>query len=249
MLDGRDRRGEPMPVMLASPDAGRHRRRNGIQPTRRYIRKDEREIFEGVEVATIARAAYDLALDAPNLTEAVVYLDMCTSTTIAQARTPLDNVHRLVARHKKTRGIVTVREALTWVSSRSASPWETRTRLLAAQGAGIRGLLVNVPVFDLDGELLGVVDLLDPETGLAIETDGDHHRSRAQHTDDNRREERFERSGMTVCRVTSLDHRDPIGTVQRLRRAHRDAHLTRRRTWTLHKPQWWHAWEPGRRWD
>lgn len=242
---------DPMidPVVIASPDAGQHRQRDGICATRRYVRLDERERFGGVSVATISRAAYDMALDARSLEEAVVAFDMCVSTVIHQARTSPDRLERLVARHKKTRGIARAREALTWMSSRSASPWETRTRLLALRGAGLKGLLVNTPVFDLSGHLLGVPDLLDPETGLILESDGAHHREAEQHANDNWREERFERSGLIVCRVTGLDHGDPQHTVRRMRSAYGDATRCRPRLWTTTKPRWWSAWSPGRRWD
>lgn len=210
---------------------------------------DEMLVFDDVPVTTLARAVYDQALDARSVREAVVIIEMGVSRVIAQARTTLANVHRLVERHHKTRGIVRVRNALALATDRSASPWETRTRLLAALDADIKGLRQNVPVFDLAGKLLGIADLIDPETGLVIESDGSHHREAQQHTDDNRREERFERAQAVVCRVTSLDHKDRWATVGRIRAASRDAARQTDRSWTLEKPDWWWRWNPGRRWD
>lgn len=237
------------PVVIASPDGGQHRHRDGIKATRRYIRLDEREEFDGIAVATIARAAYDMALDARSLTDAVAAFDMCTSTVIDQARTTPGNLSRLVDRHRKTHGISRAREALALTSSRSASPWESRTRMLCVRGVGLENLLVNSPVFDAGGDLLGVVDLLDPTTGLAIESDGDHHREAETHTDDNHREERLERAGLVVCRVTSLDHRERQRTIARIHHARRDAARSTRHDWTLDKPSWWWTWPQGRRWD
>jgi len=212
---------------------------------------DETLVFEDVPVTTLARAVYDQALDAGSLREAVVTIDMGVSRVVAQARTTLANVERLLERHRKTRGITQVRKALALATDRSASPWESRTRLLAVLDADIDGLLANVPVFDLAGDLLGVADLIDPETGLIIESDGSHHREAEQHTDDNRREERFERAKAVVCRVTALDHRarDRWRTVARVRQANLDAARQTNRSWTLEKPDWWWRWEPGRRWD
>lgn len=237
------------PIVIASPDAGQHRPRPGIRATRRYLRADERESCDGINVATIARAAYDLALDARTVDEAVVAFDMCTSTVINQGRTSAANLERLIARHKKTRGINRAREALSLMSARSASPWESKTRPLCVRGAGLDGLLVNVPVFSPQGELLGIADLLDPEAGLAIESDGDHHRDAQIHTTDNRREEKLERAGLTVCRVTALDHRDRLETTARIRNARLDATRSTRNDWTLDKPAWWWTWPPARRWD
>ena len=249
MLDGQGPSGQKVPVTLASPDGGQHRNRPGIRATRRSMLPDETLIFDGVPVTTLARAVYDQALDARSLRETVVTIDMGASRVVPQARTTLANIHRLVERHHKTRGIVRVRKALALATDRSASPWETRTRLLAVLDADLGSLRQNAPVFDLAGGLLGVADLIDPETGLVIESDGSHHREAEQHTDDNRREERFERANAVVCRVTALDHKDRWETVRRIRAAYRDAARLTDRFWTLEKPDWWWAWEPGRRWD
>lgn len=251
MLDGLDRYGQKLPVTLATPERGQHRHRDGIRATRRSILADETLMFENVPVTTLARAVYDQALEARDVREAVVIIDMGVSRLVPQARTTLANLHRLVERHHKTRGIVRVRNALTLATDRSASPWESRTRLLAELDADIHGLLPNAPVFDLAGELLGIADLIDPATGLVIESDGSHHREAEHHTDDNRREERFERAKAVVCRVTALDHRDRDRwkTVGRIRRAYLDATRQTERSWTLEKPDWWWRWDPGRRWD
>ncbi len=69
----------------------------------------------------------------------------------ASRHTTIDEVARVVKSHAKTRGITQARWALGQAVSRSASPWETRTRLMAELDADIRGLQVNVPVFDLFG--------------------------------------------------------------------------------------------------
>ena len=64
---------------------------------------------------------------------------------------------------------------------------------------------VNVPIFDLDGYLLGIGDLLDPEAGMVTEFDGQDHRLRRRHRADNLREEKLEAANLVVCRVDSLD--------------------------------------------
>ena len=101
--------------------------------------------------------------------------------------------------------------------------------------------LVNRPVFDLDGHFLGIPDLLDPEAGLVTEFDGRDHRERIQQRDDNIREEKLEVVNLTVCRVDSLDLRQPAQLRERLRARHaqglrRDRSLDR---WTLVEPAWW----------
>lgn len=223
--------------------------RPGIRPNEGLLFADEIVSLEHYEVSTLARAAYDEMRLARNLREAVVVLDMATSRTSEMPHTTIDAVHRVLTSHHKTRGIVQARRALELGDSRAASPWETRTRLLAQLDADIVGLRANTPVFDFHGSLLGVVDLIDPHTGLVLESDGSDHRELARHTDDNAREERLERAGAVVCRVTSLDHRRTSATVARIRAAQRDAAQSPKRLWTLEKPDWWHTWPPGRRWD
>lgn len=248
ILDGRDRLYRELPISMASPGNGKHRHQAGLLPTRRVILPGEVIDHLGLRVTTIARAAYDMALDAPGLREAVVAIDMCTSTVIAQSRTTERNVRSVIERHVKTRGIVQARRALNLASTRSASPQETRTRLIAELDAGLTGLLVNAPVFDRKGDLLGIADLIDPSTGLVIESDGSGHREEVSHSLDNIREEKFERSLMTVVRVSSLEHRNRERVAGRIRSAYRDARQLPNDRWTLDKPDWWRIWPPARRW-
>lgn len=249
-LDGRDQFFREAPITIASPGTGQHRNQSGLCPTRRSFHRDETLEFGGIQLATIARAAYDMALDAPNLREAIVAIDMCVSTVMGQSRTTLDNIHGLIARHGKTTGIVQARMAASLASSRSASPWESRTRDVARRGAGMDGILVNAPVFDFDGNLAGIADLLDPASGHVIESDGAGHRQELAHADDNIREEHFERLGLFVSRVGAIDHRDECALRSRLSanqcRARMNATVG---TWVLDKPDWWWRWPPGRRWD
>lgn len=93
-------------------------------------------------------------------------------------------------------------------------------RLLCLE-AGLPPLLVNAPVFDLEGNFLGIVDLLEPRAGLGIEYDGGHHRELGQHAADNLREERLELNGLAIVRVTSLDLEGRSATIARIQEAHR----------------------------
>ena len=248
-FDGLDRHGERRDVLIHCWNKSQLRVRPGITPSRGHLHRDERCWVGSVEVTTMARAAYDEMRLAADCREAVVVLDMACSTTSGVQHTSIEQVVKVVNSHAKTRGIAQARWALGHGVSRSASPWETRTRLMAELDADIHGLQVNVPVFDLFGNLLGIADLIDPETGLVIESDGSGHREAQRHTDDNVREETFERARLVVCRVTSLDHADRWATVGRMHRARLDAARVRDRLWTLEKPDWWHTWRHAPRWE
>jgi hypothetical protein len=229
-FDGRDRDGGDREVMIHCLPGSQLRVRDGIVPTEGRVHPSEIEQLGPCAASTLARAAYDEMRLARSVREAVVVLDMAITTTTDVPHTTLDEVVGVVEAHHKTRGIAQARRALALASDRSASPWETRTRLVAQLDAGIEGLLVNVPVFTLGGELIGIADLFDPRTGLVIESDGSQH------------------AGCVVCRVVSLDHGRRWPLVGRIAAAHRDAKRSTVKGWTLEKPGWWHTWPPARRW-
>ena len=238
-------------ALVHCPPGTQLRRRDLLEPYRGSLREDEWQWTAGtapVPVATMARAAFDEARLAPDLRSAVVAVDMAVSTTHGCAHTALEAVRRVEASRHKVRGIVQARRAMALASSRSASPPETRTRLCAVLDAGLTGLLVNAPVFDEHGTLIGIADLVDPESGLVIETDGAGHRDELQHTPDNRREEGFEQAGCVVVRVTPLDHRDLSALAARMVRGQRAARASPRRRWTVEPPPWWFDWPGARPW-
>lgn len=237
------------PVLIHCPPGTQLRRRDGVQPFRGLTYPDEVIDLGGIEVATLARAIFDELRLARTLREAVVALDMGISSVTGAPHTHLKAVRRVVEAHHKVRGLAQARRALDLACSRSASPWESRTRLVAQLDLGMHRLLVNTPVFSPAGELLAIVDLHDLDSGLMIEIDGDHHRERHQHAEDNRREERLERAGAVVSRVSSLDHQRPRELIARLAAARADAARSARHEWTLDKPPWWWSWPPGRRYD
>lgn len=248
-FDGARPDGTLGPVTVMCSAHTQLRRRRGIEPFRGLVYPDEVLRIGRLRLATMARACFDEMRLAPSWREAVVALDMATSTTSGVPHCSLDAVKVVVASHHKMRGIVQARRALGQASPRSASPLETRTRLVAVHDAGLGPFVVNAPIFDTRGRLLGIADLLDVTAGLVIESDGEMHRDVGQHTDDNIREERFERAGLIVSRVTALDHRDRISLAARLRAADRHARSVYGRDWTVEVPDWWADWRGSRRWD
>ena len=237
------------PVLIHCLPGSQLRVRPGILPSESLVHPDETIDFAGYRVATMARAAFDEMCSAPALAAAVVACDMATSTVSEVPHTTLANVERVIGSHHKVRGIVQARKALNLSSSRSASPVETRTRLIAVQKAGLTRLLVNRPVFDHVGQLLGIADLLDEEAGLVIESDGLQFHGPDHRTKDNHRQERFERVGLVACRVTAEDHRDPYATAARIGAARRDALARPVGPWTTETPAWWPSWRHHSRWD
>lgn len=242
-----DARGYGPDVRVHCLPGSQLRRRPGIRPTEGLMHPDEYMAFNGIKVASIARAAFDEMCRARSLDNAVIVADMAVSRITPGGRTSLGAIDHVIESHFKVRGKARAQKALLRAANRSASPSETLVRLRAEHDAGLKGLLLNQPIFGIDGSLLGIADVLEPEAGLVLEADGDHHRDRIEHADDNRREEGFEAAGLVVARFTAIDHRDRWGIVGRINQAHRRARFERRREWTLDAPDWWHTWKPGER--
>lgn len=248
-LDGGQQPPHLWDVLVHTTTEHRLRPRAGMRTTRRAVHANEITEIGRAPVTTIARAAYDMALDARNLHAAVLAYDMCLSTTTGHAHTTPANLEKVLSSHHKTRGIQRARRAFELSSTRSASPSETRTRMIAVLEARIEDWMVNAPVFDTSGDLLGIVDLLNPETGLVLETDGAHHLVESTYAADNHRQAGLERVGLTVLRISRSDHRDNARTAGRIRAAYEHLRREPRRSrWTIEKPQWWTAWEHAQRW-
>ncbi len=178
--------------------------------------------------------------NASSLDEAVSFADACLHHGV----TNLPLLGDYCATRGRWRCIKLARLACCHADPAARNPWESRLRLLYVLEAGLPRPLANVAVFTMDGELIAIVDLLDPEAGLVVEFDGRDHRERHQHRADNVREEAVESLGLTVVRADSLDlvgHRRQL--CQRLRAGH-ERGMARDRTrdrWTTQEPGWWLA--------
>jgi len=249
-IDGLTRAGVPVPVRMHTCSKHRRIRRPGLDPTRRRLHGDELMRFAGVRVTTLPRAVYDEMCLAASLWDAVVVLELAVSRVTTGPRTELATVQDLVDRHVKTRGIARARQALTMASERSASPLETRTRLVVADRFPGLTAMVNRPVFARDGALLGIPDLADPVTGVVLESDGAVHRTLERVSRDHRRDDDFAAANMTCVRVTSEDHQQPHRLKDRVRRAYARAQtrVASQDQWTFDPPPWWRCSPHSTRW-
>jgi hypothetical protein len=125
----------------------------------------------------------------------------------------LEHLRLGIERVTGRRGVRQARAAVDLACVGVRSSWETRLRVFAALELGLTALQPNRAVFDRAGNLLGIPDLLDVESALALEYDGARwrserstgHRDREQHREDNAREERLERAGLIVVRAERSD--------------------------------------------
>jgi hypothetical protein len=232
-LDGR-RLSRVLPVrLLVGPHAGRHHR-PGIQ----FLedRLDDVVWRHGVPCAPLPRSLFD-EMRASDLREAVVALDMTAAAEVLSVCAFQEYVDGMAG----WTGVPLVRAAIDLADEASRSPQETRLRLIWVFDAGLPPPLVNPPVFDMDGNLLGYPDLLDVEAGHAVEYDGEDHRPALRQSSDVGREQGFRRHRIEVTRVTGPDMSSRAKVVGRLLagRALARFEAPSQRTWTLTPPPWW----------
>lgn len=138
----------------------------------------------GIRITREERALFDEMRAAPDVREAVVVADMGAAAEITSIR----RMRVFVAAHEGWKGVRQVRAALDLAEEDSRSPNETRTRLVWQIDADLPRPLVNQEVWDLDGRLLGIADLLDPVAGVVGEFDGADHRGALRQSKDIGRE-------------------------------------------------------------
>lgn len=165
-----------------------------------------------VHLLTPVRALFDEVRIADGWREAAVAVDMALAAGLVTPEHLADYADlRQGWRHGRR-----VLTALDHSSTRSASPNESRLRLVWTADAGLPPPLVNEDVHDLDGRFVCRPDLLDPEAGMVCEFDGADHRTAARHSSDVAREERCREVGLEYVKVTGLDLLDPVRVVARL---------------------------------
>lgn len=140
------------------------------------------------------------------------------SRVLAPALTTLDALAEVTARGRRE-GVVALRDALPRVRAGAASRPETWTRLTLVD-AGLPEPAIDHDVYDARG-FIGCVDLAYPERRIAIEYEGDHHRTDpAQWNRDIEKYDRLAAAGWRVIRVTREDVFSRPGVlVGRVRRA------------------------------
>jgi hypothetical protein len=240
-LDGRSQlTRRELDVLLCLGGAHTRAKRRGVAYS--YERLPESDVTEvaGIPFTSVLRSCFDGSRLAPNLREAVAFVDPVLRATRTDPELLADYV---ASQAPGWRGIRQARRAARLADPRSRNGWESRLRVWWVL-EGWPTPEVNIPIFDLDGQLLGIADLLDVAAGTVLEFDGALHRDRRQHRKDNVREEDLEHAGLQVVRADSLDLTRFEERLQvRVERARaRGLERDRRRDrWTLDEPGWWRA--------
>lgn len=172
----------------------------GTQTWSDRLAADEAHPINGLPTTSPARTAFDLAYRYPIVKSvpAIDALARATKQSIAEAEV-------LTERYKGRRNIRRARQALKLVDSGAESPRESWVRLLPIE-AGYPRPRTQIPVYGHFGELVAVLDMGWEEAQIAVEYEGDHHRTdRWQFDRDVRRFEALPELGWITVRTISAD--------------------------------------------
>lgn len=176
------------------------------------IERDEITVIDGVPVTTPNRTVLDLGCWY-SITSAVAAIDSLARATEVKAA----DVELLAQRYPGRRGIARARVAITLFDEGAQSPKETWLRVVLIQ-AGLPRPQTQIPVLDECGKPIAYLDMGWEDAKVAVEYDGDQHRSdRSQYNWDVRRSEIVHRLGWTVIRVLAGDR--PADIVRRVKSA------------------------------
>ncbi|HET9890340.1 MAG TPA: hypothetical protein VFQ42_07550, partial [Mycobacterium sp.] len=184
----------------------------GLQLHRDTVEAGEIELVDGVPVTSPTRTALDLGCWYPTMT-AVAGIDALAAATEVKAA----DVEKLAQRYAGRRGIARARQAAELFDSGAQSPKESWLRIVLIE-AGLPRPQTQIPIFSEFGSAIAYLDMGWQDVKVAVEYDGDHHRSdRSQFGWDIRRLERLQREGWVVIRVVAGDR--PGDIVRRVRSA------------------------------
>jgi hypothetical protein len=224
----------PVPLLLG-PALVRGDERVAV--TQEQIYPEEMLARGGIMCARADRALFDevRSVSRWSLREAVVAADMTSAAGLLTS----DEFRDYVAARRSWTGVPRAREVAALTCDRSRSPQETRMRLVWVLDAGLPVPMLNCPLYDLDGRLLGVPDLFDPVAGVVGEYDGGDHRRPDRHRSDVARLQRFRDHGLECFVVVAGDLQDRELVRRRMLTTRERARFAPegRRTWTLVPPR------------
>jgi Protein of unknown function (DUF559) len=175
----------------------------GLTVRNETLHPDELTRVAGLPVTTVARTAFDMGRHLPR-GEALARLDaLMWATPFAPAE-----VEGIASRHPGATGLRALHEVLPLVDSGAASPKESWLRLVLVD-AGLPRPTTQIVV--CVNQRLMALDMGWERFKVAVEYDGDHHRTdRRQYVKDQRRLRTLEALGWIVIRVIAEDRPDDV---------------------------------------
>lgn len=213
-----------------------------VQLTQEQLAPSEWHTVAGIRVTTIQRALFDEVRRRTSLRERVVAIETAAAARLISVRM----FALFVAQRASWAGVPNAREAARLAVDDSRSPQETRMRLCWVLDAGLLAPVCNRPVYDLDGKLLGIPDVIDPVAGLVGEYRGEDHKDGARHRKDVAREDRYRDHGLEFFEIVGGDLHNRGLCIARMLNARARAKFLPLEScaWTLEPPPWITPLEP-----
>jgi len=200
---------DDVPVELIHPNT---RPPRGLITRRDALLDGETQIIAGRSVTTPERTAFDIGRRGA-VRSTVARLDALARATGFK----VDDVLQIAKCHPGSPGLRCLETALDLVDPGAQSPRESYLRLLLID-AGLPRPQTQIPVLGEDGVPVAYLDMGWVYYGVAVEYDGDHHRTeRHQYVKDIQRLEMLERMGWIIVRVVAEHH--PADILRRVRAA------------------------------
>ena len=185
---------------------------DGVLTRRCALTDAETQTLDGLPVTTPERTAFDIGRRGA-VRSAVVRLDALARATGFKA----GDVVRIAGSHPRSPGQRRLETALALVDPGAQSPRESYLRLLLID-AGLPRPETQIPVLGADGIPVAYLDMGWEDLLVAVEYDGDQHRTdRRQFVKDVRRLEMLARMGWIIVRVVAEDR--PADVIHRVRQA------------------------------
>lgn len=180
---------------------------------RRVVRLPEATLRRELRTTPLERALLDSARSLP-----LVRLVAVVDEALRRRMTDLNRLEAEVGDNLRRPGVRRFRRAVQFSDGLAESPMESHLRVLLLQ-AGLPRPVSQAELRSREGAFLGRVDLYYPDVKLAIEYDGDVHRT--QLADDMRRQNAILSAGYNLLRFTRSDLLDRPDAVVRQVRAFR----------------------------
>lgn len=235
--------GELLPVPLVTGGTSL-RADPRVEISAAQLAPSEREHVAGLWVTTSSRALFDEVRRHGLHRQAVVDIEM----VLAAGLLTLTEFTSYVESRSAWTRVGIAREALALAGLGCRTPQEVRMALVWILDAGLPRPVCNAPVFDLEGHLLAIADLLDVEAECVGEYQGADHKDGEHHRRDVAREQRLRDAGLECFEVVGGDLADRDLVVKRMHAARQRAPFRPlgERRWTLEQPAWWPAWASAR---
>jgi hypothetical protein len=150
---------------------------DGVITRKELLLENEIQRLHGLVVTTPERTAFDLGRRG-RLDDAVARLDALARATHLK----IEDVGKATARHPHTRGLRQLEQALDLVDAGAESPKETWLRLMLIRD-GYPRPKTQIPVLSPDGRRRYYLDMGWEDIMLAVEYEGDHHRTTRERFD------------------------------------------------------------------